>query len=742
MVMGVGLNLKEMDSREIFESLKESINDVFQKFQYTEISKQDYYRIALNEISTSKQTYKGDIPYSDFLVKRISKSLIDVSKNITRTPELKFKVINNYINQEFAGVLAIDDLIKHFDSLSYILEVYDYVPDSHFLERLINENFVFNTMIQSIVNHYYSQITSGNLESTFDNELLMFSIEVYCSINDIEIKRENFEHILNDSSFINDSFKAYIHEISKIPLLTSEEEKELAKKIATGDQEAKNKFIECNLRLVVSIAKRYVNRGLPLLDLIQEGNFVLMTAIEKFDPDKDFRFSSFAFYWIRQAITRAIANMVRNVRIPVSMYQKINLYRNTINILTERLNRKPTLEEIANEMKLPVSNIVSIYQASNPEMSINRVVGEDNDTEMVNLIPSLDDSVEDVAIQRLLRYDIKKLFEKSNLTEMEINVLSLRYGLCGQKPLSLSNIGKQYNCTREWVRQVESRALLKLRASSYIKELAIYAQRPDEVLKNMGKGEFEMKGIYKYLKDYTKEQIDEMLTKLSDENIELLKLKFGDDFSENEKKQLSKAEASRFYYVLVPKMKRIMSDPTYVPRNKKNKPKNKESIEKDNTKEETLIVEERKESVSSVAVNATTVEKETISTDTGNENTLFVASSETVEAGKVLKKDKSNDITKSECEGILKLLRTPSFGQMLGVLSVKEAVIISLKLGYVDGKCFSTESIANFLEIGQEEVVETTKKILLLYRENINEFLDKIIETASSNEKDSKKIIK
>ena len=109
MVMGVGLNLKEMDSREIFESLKESINDVFQKFQYTEISKQDYYRIVLNEISTSKQTYKGDIPYSDFLVKRISKSLIDVSKNITRTPELKFKVINNYINQEFAGVLAIDD---------------------------------------------------------------------------------------------------------------------------------------------------------------------------------------------------------------------------------------------------------------------------------------------------------------------------------------------------------------------------------------------------------------------------------------------------------------------------------------------------------------------------------------------------------------------------------------------------------------------------------------------------------
>ena len=221
-----------------------------------------------------------------------------------------------------------------------------------------------------------------------------------------------------------------------------------------------------------------------------------------------------------------------------------------------------------------------------------------------------------------------------------------------------------------------------------------------------------------------------------------MKLKFGDDFSENEKKQLSKAEASRFYYVLVPKMKRIMSDPTYVPRNKRNKPKNKESIEKGNTKEETLIVEERKESVPSVAVNATTVEKEAISTDTGNENTLFVASSETVEAGKVLKKDKSNDITKSECEGILKLLRTPSFGQMLDVLSVKEAVIISLKLGYVDGKCFSTESIANFLEIGQEEVIETTKKILLLYRENINEFLDKIIETASSNEKDSKKIIK
>ncbi len=740
--MGVGLNLKEMDSREIFESLKESINDVFQKFQYTEISKQDYYRIVLNEIFASKQTYKGDIPYSDFLVKRISKSLIDVSKNITRTPELKFKVINNYINQEFASVLAIDDLIKHFDSLSYILETYDYIPDSRSLERLINENFVFNTMIQSIVNHYYSQITSGNLESTFDNELLMFSIEVYCSINDIEIKRENFEHILNDSSFINDSFKAYIHEISKIPLLTSEEEKELAKKIATGDQEAKNKFIECNLRLVVSIAKRYVNRGLPLLDLIQEGNFGLMTAIEKFDPDKDFRFSSFAFYWIRQAITRAIVNMGRNVRIPVSMYQKINLYRNTINILMERLNRKPTLEEIANEMKLPVSNIVSIYQASNPEMSINCVVGEDNDTEMLNLIPSLDDSVEDVAIRRLLRYDIKKLFEKSNLTEMEINVLSLRYGLCGQKPLSLSKIGKQYNCTREWVRQVESRALLKLRDSSYIKELAIYAQRPDEALKNMGKGEFAMKGIYKYLKDYTKEQIDEMLTKLFDEDIELLKLKFGDDFSENEKKQLSKTEACRFYYVLVPKMKRIMSDPTYVPRNKRNKPKNKESIEKDNTKEETLIVEERKESVPSGAVNTTTVEKEAISTDTGNENTLFVASSETVEAGKVLKKDKSNDITKSECEGILKLLRTPSFGQMLSVLSVKEAVIISLKLGYVDGKCFSTESIANFLEIGQEEVVETTKKILLLYRENINEFLDKIIETASSNEKDSKKIIK
>jgi len=272
---------------------------------------------------------------------------------------------------------------------------------------------------------------------------------------------------------LTDPVRMYLKEIGKVPLLTAEEEINLAQKIEKGNIKAKQKLIKSNLRLVVSIAKRYVGRGLTFLDLIQEGNQGLMRAVEKYDWRRGYKFSTYATWWIRQAITRAIADQARTIRIPVHMVETINrLYRASRQLMQE-LDREPTPEEIADELGISPQRVREILKISQSTTSLEKPVGDDGDSLLGDFIqdtshPSPDES----ASRRLLRDNVKEVLD--TLTEREAKVLKMRFGLDGYKPMTLEEVGKAFGVTRERVRQIECKALRKLKHPSRRKKLQDY----------------------------------------------------------------------------------------------------------------------------------------------------------------------------------------------------------------------------------------------------------------------------
>jgi len=265
----------------------------------------------------------------------------------------------------------------------------------------------------------------------------------------------------------------YLREIGKVPLLTAEEEVELAHRIEMGDEEAKKRLNEANLRLVVSIAKRYVGRGMQFLDLIQEGNLGLLKAVEKFDYRKGFKFSTYATWWIRQAITRAIADQARTIRIPVHMVETINKLLRVSKQLSQELGKDPTPEQIAEEMEMPVEKVREIMKISQEPVSLETPVGEEEDSHIGDFIADENaPAPSERAAYTLLKEQLLEVLE--TLTPREQKVLKLRFGLEDGRARTLEEVGKEFNVTRERIRQIEAKALRKLRHPSRSKKLRDY----------------------------------------------------------------------------------------------------------------------------------------------------------------------------------------------------------------------------------------------------------------------------
>ena len=288
-----------------------------------------------------------------------------------------------------------------------------------------------------------------------------------------EIKLDDIDITNVEGVSVDDPVRMYLREIGKIPLLTYEEELDLAKKILEGDEEAKQKLAESNLRLVVSIAKKYVGRGMLFLDLIQEGNMGLIKAVEKFDYNKGFKFSTYATWWIRQAITRAIADQARTIRIPVHMVETINKLIRTSRHLLQQLGREPTPEEIAKEMEVPVEKVMEIQKIAQDPVSLETPIGEEDDSHLGDFIQDDDSPApQDSAAYTLLKEQLEEVM--NTLTPREAKVLKLRFGLEDGKARTLEEVGKEFQVTRERIRQIEAKALRKLRHPSRSKKLRDY----------------------------------------------------------------------------------------------------------------------------------------------------------------------------------------------------------------------------------------------------------------------------
>ena len=321
----------------------------------------------------------------------------------------------------------------------------------------------------------YDALEAAGIEIDISDvvEMLTKPDDMLPSEEDIKLVEE--EKIVNtdeisEAMSVNDPVRMYLKEIGKIPLLTQEEEHALAKRMADGDEAARQKMVEANLRLVVSIAKRYVGRGLPLLDLVQEGNLGLIKAVGKFDYTKGYKFSTYATWWIRQAISRAIADHARTIRIPVHMVETMNRVSRASHELVQELGRDPTPQEIAKRLHVPVEKVVEIMRVAQEPISLETPVGEEDDSHLGDFIQD-EEAFEpaDAASYALLREQLADVLK--TLTPREEKVLRLRYGLTDGKLHTLEEVGEEFNVTRERIRQIEAKALRKLRHPSRSKVL-------------------------------------------------------------------------------------------------------------------------------------------------------------------------------------------------------------------------------------------------------------------------------
>ena len=305
-----------------------------------------------------------------------------------------------------------------------------------------------------------------------DEDLLEPDIDDLNEVEDIKLEELDVNKTIEGVS-VDDPVRMYLREIGRIPLLTFDEEIALAERVLEGDEEAKQKLAESNLRLVVSIAKKYVGRGMLFLDLIQEGNMGLIKAVEKFDYKKGYKFSTYATWWIRQAITRAIADQARTIRIPVHMVETINKLIRTSRHLLQQNGREPTVEELSKEMEMPVDKVVEIQKIAQDPVSLETPIGEEDDSHLGDFIQDDDSPApQDSAAYTLLREQLEEVM--NTLTPREAKVLKLRFGLEDGKARTLEEVGREFMVTRERIRQIEAKALRKLRHPSRSKKLRDY----------------------------------------------------------------------------------------------------------------------------------------------------------------------------------------------------------------------------------------------------------------------------
>ena len=429
------------------------------------------------EKTTKKATKKVEEPKDEMVKEEVAeqieiKETAEKSAEPTQKEKVK-KFIEDAVKAKKVQMKEVIEFIsKENIEAEYVTKIYDELDKAKVNLVLDDEDEEKDLAMDEKIKEDLDNSDKGEREETSN----VADLDIEPDLEEMdEAEKDLLFQDMQDMSFVenlnvDDPVKMFLKEIGKIRLLTFEEENILAERMVNGDEEAKKQLIEANLRLVVSIAKKYIGRGMTFLDLIQEGNLGLIKAVDKFDPTKGYKFSTYATWWIRQAITRAIADQARTIRIPVHMVETINKLIKTSRHLLQTLGREPTPEEIAAELEMPVEKVRDILKVAQEPISLETPVGEEDESNLGNFIPDDDaPSPSEQAADTLLREHIEEVMQ--TLTPREAKVLKLRFGLEDGRMRTLEEVGKEFDVTRERIRQIEAKALRKLRHPSRSKKL-------------------------------------------------------------------------------------------------------------------------------------------------------------------------------------------------------------------------------------------------------------------------------
>ncbi len=545
--------IKTMTLNKLYQLLTPTLNTIKEKYSYisTSDSAIDNWLKKIVEEKYKRIINSDKVATIDFSV--------TVENNINRYLRKNFKeengleLFNRYVDK---NIKKETNSQKSFKKLIAFFNEFNYYPSSDLYIAILNNNKI-KSILSDIVEEKKSLLETNALEDIFFDDIEVAFVENYCMLNNISINQND-----DLTDYIDDSIASYFSSI-KLPLLTKEEEINLLNRVKQGDKRAKDIMIERNIRLVIKMARKYAGRGIELLDLIQEGNIGLMIAVDKFDLEKDCKFSTYATWWIKQVMTRAIDDKGRTIRLPVYIGEWNTKIRNAKKELQKELNRTPTDEEVATMLNISTDKLDELSIINQSILSLNQNINEEDDGQLSDYIEDENTvSPEIEAIENVAKEELEKII--STLKPRDQQIIRLRFGFDDAEAKSLQEIGDVLGISGERVRQLESRSLKELKQRILKKQRGIVKldikESENEVLRkkvsNKRRSTKDLKNIYSYFKEYEKEQIQEVIQELDEKSVELLHKRYGEDFDNPIYNSLSNKDRAYLYNSVFVRMKR------------------------------------------------------------------------------------------------------------------------------------------------------------------------------------------
>lgn len=814
-----------VDSSDAKMQYQEMIHQMQKQFSYANIPNDIYLNLvdtAVRKTLELKDQEGLNRPDEKVLKRILRKEIVAEIRRRTRNRDQILSILNRYINQNFEKSSTYQEALRDFYKLEKLCDACMLMVDIDLLISLIEQNPIFSSMIETVYQTRKGLILGGKLENVTENNFLITGVNAYLEMHHIKIKETND---IDLEQALDNEVKYQLLGMRKYPLLKPEEVMELIKRATKGDKRAKDMIVGSNLRLVASIARRYVNRGMGFSDLIQEGSIGLLTAIDRFDPNVGFQFSTHATWWIRQAMIRAIENQSRMIRLPSTVNGRVLKVKREKQKLGDLLGRDATPEEIANETGQTVSEVQKLLKIENQtiQVSLHTKIGDDEDTELQDLIGQDENFTDTTDIQ----HDVRSWFESAKLTDREKTVLIYRFGLYDTDRMNLEEIGEKLHVSRERIRQIENIALYKLGKQRKTNTFSVYMDDPDKAsdflkaLQEAGtykgwkevrlngkrrRGPYTTMTLYERLNEYQKEEIDNIIETLSEKQKNMLTFYYGEDFmhkkgpfTEKERngvssivsiikrrleirKEIEESKANHREAVLptpsrgevshnsTEKQAVVEKEQLQVPPTSRIDEKQKElgTREKSCGRKKAKSIYEylseyHEEEIDRVISQLNDKEKDLLMLRYGEdlhqpvfqklstkENGFFYGNlipkikrrleknrqenhgncqSLKLECNKPLPNTEKREEVEPpsfqsyDYDTMMKALKDSTLFQMMQHVTLTEAVVVSLQLGLVLGKKFTTSDIALLFEIDENQIKDMTKRVLSIYHKELNSLI-------------------